>query len=358
MIEYFGWIYKWFRGEILGIPGRVIAFVFFTLLLIVPLLTASPSALRIIILASIFAIFAGSWDLLAVTGQLSLGHALFFGITCYTSALINIHFGLPVWATIPLGSLFAVLVGMVAGIPTLRLRGLYLALVTLAFPVILTGIIFVFSEFTGGEMGLVGIDRLSGSRFYDYYIVVIVMIFSALIMWKLGNIKTKMIRTGIIFRAIREDEITARASGINTAKYKLLAYALSGFFCGIAGGLYVHFIRVAGPSSLEIFFSFQALIWAVFGGMGTIYGAITGVYILFPITEHLRMYGGGEQLRFIVMSIILIATLLFMPEGISVWVLNKIEVKCQRCKTVNIATRRYCRACRAPLHLESKELKD
>ncbi|RJR16773.1 MAG: branched-chain amino acid ABC transporter permease [Desulfobacteraceae bacterium] len=355
MIDYIRWVYQWFKGEILAIPGRVIAVVFFTFLLLLPLITTSPSTLRFLIMACIFAIFAASWDLLAVTGQVSLGHALFFGSAGYTAALINIHFGLPAWITIPLGGLSAVVVGLLAGIPALRLRGFYLSLVTLAYPVILTGIIFVFPDFFGGEMGLIGISRLSGSRVGDYYTVVLIMAFSGFIMWKLSDAGSKVLRTGVVFHAIREDEIAARNSGINTVRYKLMAYAFSGFFGGVAGGLYIHFIRIAGPSSLEVFFSVQALLWAVFGGMGTIYGAIVGVFILFPLTEYLRIYEWGEALRFVIVSLVLIFILLFMPEGISVWVLDKIEIRCRRCKVVNIATRRNCRTCRAPLRLEREK---
>jgi branched-chain amino acid transport system permease protein len=354
MIDYLYWVYKWIQGEIFALPGRVIALAFFTLLLIIPLMGVNYSTLSFLIIASIFAIFAASWDLLAITGQISLGHALFFGTAGYAAALINIHFGLKAWATIPIGSFCAVFIGLFAGIPALRLRGFYLALVTLAFPIILTGIILVFSKFLGGEMGLIGIDRLFKSRVGEYYFVVIIMIFSSLAMWKLSDPGSKVIRTGVIFHAIRADEITARTSGINTVKYKLLAYAFSGFFAGIAGGLFVHFFRIAGPSILEIFFSLQVMMWTIFGGMGTVYGGITGVFILYPLTEYIRVFGWGEELRFIILALIMILTLLFMPQGISVWVLDKIEIKCQRCKVTNIATRRFCRACRAPLRLERK----
>lgn len=355
MIEHVAWTYRWFKGEILAIPGRLIALVFFILLFLVPLITTSPSTLRFLILACIFAIFAASWDLLAVTGQVSLGHALFFGSSGYVAALINIHLGFPSWATIPLGGLCAVGVGLLAGIPALRLRGFYLALVTLAFPVILIGIIYIFPDVFGGEMGLIGISRLSGSRVGDYYTAVLVLLFSGLAMWKMTDAGSKVLRMGVIFHAIREDEIAARNAGISTVRYKLTAYALSGFFAGVAGGLYIHFMRIAGPSSLEVFFSFQALLWAIFGGMGTIYGAIAGVFVLFPLTEYLRIFEWGEELRFVIISLILILVLLFMPEGISVWILDKIEIKCRRCKVVNIAIRANCRACRAPLHLQKKK---
>jgi len=136
----------------------------------------------------------------------------------------------------------------------------------------------------------------------------------------------------------------------------LLAFGVSGFFAGIAGGLYVHFVMLAEPSTLSLFFSIQAILWAVFGSAGTIYGAVVGVFLLYPMTEVLSMFTWGEQLRFIVFAGILVFTLLFMPEGISTWILDKIEIKCPRCKLINFSTRVKCRACRAVLHPEREHL--
>ena len=126
--------YGWFRGEILAIPGRVIAMVFFLALFCAPLITQDPYFLRIITLATIFAIFAASWDVLSgFTGQVNLGHALFFGVAGYMAGLLNTHLNMSPWLTIPLGALTGVAVGLIAGIPALRLRGIYLGLVTLTF---------------------------------------------------------------------------------------------------------------------------------------------------------------------------------------------------------------------------------
>lgn len=355
MNRYLFWSYRWLQSEILAIPGRVIAMIFIIFLLILPLITTSSYILKVFINAAIFTIYASSWDVLAgFTGLINLGHALFFGVGAYSCALVNIHFSLPPWATIPLGGISAVIMGLIAGIPSIRIRGLYLSLVTLAFPIILTGIVFTFPDFSGGEMGLYGIAGLSRSRFLDYYIVLAAMICSLFIMYKFTDVESKMLRTGVILRAIREDEITARTSGINTTKYKLLSFVVSGFFAGIAGGLYTHFLKVASPLNLDLFFSFQPILWTIFGGIATIYGAVAGVYILYIIIEFANLHPVVEKVRFVLFALLLICTLLFMPEGLTVWVRDKIEIKCARCKLANIITRRYCRVCRAPLHLEKK----
>ncbi len=339
--------YKYVRGEILVIPFRTVLLLICLLLLILPLLTSEPYTLRVLILACIFAIFAASWDLLSgFTGQVSFGHALFFGVAAYTAALLNQNIGLAPWATIPIGALAAVVAGLVVGIPCLRLRGVYLSFATLAFPLILVGVVVAIPGITGGELGIYGIDPLSSSRVTSYYIVVPSMMVLGFVMWKITDSKT-----GLIFHAIREDEVTARASGINTTRYKLLAFCLSGLFAGIAGGLYAHFLRGAGPSTLELALSFQVIIWAVFGGIATIYGPMFGALLLYSLSEFVfGVYWDALQpARMLILALIVMLVLLFMPEGVVPWLRDKTEKTCPRCKLRNVATRAACRVCRAEL---------
>ena len=330
------------KGEVLVLPSRVVAVLFFLVLLGLPLITRDPYVLRILILTSIFAILASSWDLLSgFTGQMNFGHALFFGVGAYTAALLNLHAHIPPWGSIPLGAVAAVLAGLIIGIPCLRLRGTYLALTTLAFPIILLGIVTALPGITGGELGISGIERLSGSRIGDYYITILLMLGLCTIMWKITDS-----HTGIIFHAIREDEVAVRASGINTTRYKLLAFSLSGFFAGISGGLYAHFMRIAGPSTLEVSLSFTVVIWAVFGGIVTIYGPIAAVFILFPLLEFFRFW---PEYRMLMFAAVILLILLYMPEGLIPWIRDKIEKECPRCKLKNVATRKHCRVCTTAL---------
>jgi len=335
-------LYSIFKGEVLVLPSRIIVLLFFLGLLLLPLLVQGPYLLLVLILTSIFAILAASWDLLSgFTGQMNFGHALFFGVAAYTAALLNLHTHLPPWGSIPLGALAGVLTGLIIGIPCLRLKGTYLALTTLAFPIILMGIVFAIPDITGGELGVSGLDRLSGSRVTDYYITVVLMLALCTIMWKITDSNT-----GIIFHAIREDELAVRTAGINTTRYKLLAFCLSGFFAGISGGLYAHFMRIAGPSNLEVSMSFTVVIWAVFGGVVTIYGPVGGVFILFPMLEFLRFW---PEYRMLMFALVILLILLYMPEGLLPWLRDKIEKECPRCKIRNVATRRTCRVCTAEL---------
>ena len=340
-------IYRLFRGEVLVLPGRIVVVLFCLILLVLPAITSQPFTLRVLILAGIFAIFAASWDLLSgFTGQVSLGHALFFGVAAYTAALLNMNIGLAPWATIPIGALAAVAAGLAVGIPCLRLRGIYLSFATLAFPLILAGVVLAIPSITGGELGVFGIDPLAESRVATYYIIIPSMMVLGFIMWKITDSKT-----GLIFHAIREDEVTARASGINTTRYKLLAFCLSGFFAGIAGGLYAHFLRGTGPSTLELALSFQVIIWAVFGGIATIYGPIAGVFILYPLTEFVltRYLHVPQEAKMLVLAFIVMLVLLFMPKGITTWLRDRTEKICPRCKLQNMATRSTCRVCMAKL---------
>lgn len=337
------------RNEVLVLPSRVAVLLFIIFLMTLPLVTQDYYILRILILTSIFAILAASWDLLSgFTGQMNFGHALFFGVAAYTTALLNLELSFPPYLSIPLGAVGGVLAGLVVGIPCLRLKGSYLALTTLAFPLILIGVVFAFPDITGGELGLSGLSRLTGSRVMDYYLTSGLMVIMGGVMWKITDSKT-----GIILHAIREDEVAVRSSGINTTRYKLLAFCLSGFFAGIAGGLYAHFMRLAGPSTLEVGLSFQVIIWSVFGGMVTIYGPIAGVYILFPLMEVLRVvldsFPSLPEMRMFIFAGLVLATLLFMPEGLIPWVRDKIETECPRCKIRNVFTRRRCRVCNSAL---------
>jgi branched-chain amino acid transport system permease protein len=335
-------LYTIVRGEVLVLPSRVVVALFFLFLLTLPLFSSDSYLLRILIQASIFAILAASWDLLSgFTGQMNFGHAFFFGVGAYTAALLNLHIHIPPWGSIPSGALAAVFAGLVIGIPCLRLKGTYLALTTLAFPIILMGIVFALPDITGGDLGISGISRLSGSRVGDYYITVVLMLGLTTLMWKITDSKT-----GIIFHAIREDELAVRASGINTTRYKLLAFSLSGFFAGLSGGLYAHFMRIAGPSTLEVSLSFTVVIWAVFGGIVTIYGPVAAVFILFPLLEFLRFW---PEYRTLMFAVVILLILLYMPEGIVPWVRDKIEKECPRCKLRNVATRKACRVCTASL---------
>ena len=338
-----GWAFL--RGEVLVLPSRILVLAFCVALLALPLATRDPYVLRVVILASLFSILAASWDLLSgYSGQVSLGQALYFGAGAYGSALLHHHLGWSPWVTVPAGALAGAAAGVAAGIPCLRLRGSYLSLATLAFPLIAVGALFALPSLSGGELGLSGLQPLVRSRVGFYYVAVITMLVLVFAMWLVGDSNT-----GLVLHAIREDEVAARASGIDTPRYRMLAFALAGLFAGVAGALYAHFVRVAGPSTLEVALSFQAVIWGVFGGVATIYGPVAGVFLLYPTTEMLALVPWLGEHRLLVFALVVLLVLRVMPQGLTHWVRDKVERECRRCKARSVATRRSCRVCAADL---------
>lgn len=333
------------RNEVFVLPSRTLVFVWAIALLALPTVYDDPYVLRILTMTCLFAMFAASWDMLAgYTGQVNFGHALFFGAGAYASALLSTKLGWSPWLTVWAGAAVATLVGAVVGYLCLRLRGSYLSLATLAFPLIALGLLFAFPEFSGGELGISGLRRLVLTPTQNYYIAVVAMLAVVFGLWLLADSKI-----GIVLHAIRDDEVAARASGINTPRYKLGIFAVSAAAAGLAGALFAHYLRVAGPSTLEVALSFQVVIWGIFGGVATVYGPVAAVFLLYPLTEWLGSFERFGEMRLLVFAVVVLLVLLFMPRGLAPWVRDKVETQCPRCKQRNGAWKRLCRLCAAPL---------
>ena len=332
------------RNEVLVLPSRTAVLIWVLALLLLPFVYGDAYALRILTMTCIFAIFAASWDLLAgYTGQVNFGHALFFGAGAYTTGLLSLKLGITPWATIWAGAAVAAFFGFAAGYLCLRLRGSYLSLATLAFPLIVLGLLFAFPDFSGGELGISGLRRLVVTPMANYYLAAISMLVIVFALWALADSKF-----GLVLHAIRDDEIACRASGINTLRYKLAVFSIAAAAAGFSGALFAHYLRVAGPSALEVALSFQVVIWGVFGGLATIYGPVAAVFLLYPLTELLGSFKGFGELRLLAFAVIVLLVLLFMPRGLAPWVRDKIEAQCPRCKQRNGAWKSVCRLCGAP----------
>jgi len=336
------------RDEVLALPSRTLVLAWVVALLALPAVYGDPYVMRILTMSCLFAIFAASWDLLAgYTGQVNFGHALFFGAGAYTSALVSLRLGVTPWASVFAGAAMATLSGFLAGYLCLRLRGSYLSLATLAFPLIALGLLFAFPDFSGGELGISGLRRLTPSATGNYYVAAVSMLLVVFGLWTLADSKF-----GLVLHAIRDDEVAARASGINTPRYKLIAFAVSAAAAGFAGALFAHYLRVAGPSTLEVALSFQVVIWGIFGGVATIYGPVAAVFILYPLTEWLGSFRAFGELRLLIFAVIVLMVLLFMPRGLAPWLRDKIETQCPRCKQRNTFYRKICRLCGAALQAQ------
>jgi branched-chain amino acid transport system permease protein len=333
------------KNEVLVLPSRSAVLVWVLALLALPWVYGDAYVLRILTMTCLFAIFAASWDLLAgYTGQVNFGHALYFGAGAYASALLSLKLGDTPWATIWAGAAVAAFFGLATGYLVLRLRGSYLSLATLAFPLIALGILFAVPDFSGGELGISGLRRLAVTPAANYYIAAVSMLVVVFGLWSLGDSKF-----GIVLHAIRDDEVAARASGINTLRYKLVVFSVAGAAAGFSGALFAHYLRVAGPSTLEVALSFQVVIWGIFGGLATVYGPVAAVFLLYPLTEWLGSFRNFGELRLLAFALIVLLVLLFMPRGLAPWMRDKIEAQCPRCKQRNGAWRSVCRLCGAPL---------
>ena len=268
----------------------------------------------LITLVCINVIMAVSLNLVTgILGQLVLGHAGFMLVGAYAAALFTKNSPLPLSLSLPIGLLLAgttaAVFGIVIGIPALRLRGDYLAIITLGFGEIIR-VVANNLKFTGGAMGLGGIKSLTnrqnptGILPYVFFIAVGVIII---------NFAFGRSRHGRAVLSIREDEIAAEASGINTTYYKLLAFVLAAFFAGIAGGLYAHHIGMIDPTKYDFNKSVEFLIMVVLGGMGSITGSIVSASALTILPEVLRCFSDYRMLAY---SVVLICVMLFRPTGL------------------------------------------
>ena len=267
-------------------------------------------------LIAINAIIAIGLNLLSgYTNQLSFGHAGFLAIGAYVSALLTIHLpALPVPVTLLAAGLATGLVGLALGIPCLRLEGLYLAMATLAFGFVVIEAITNLDGLTRGNDGLrVPVAHLGpwvldtdASRYYLTMAVAVGMILAAL------NVTAT--RTGRAFLAIRTSEIAAQASGINAAAYKTMAFVLSAFYTGVAGGLFAFVVGFLSPDAFDVFLSVDFLVMIILGGLGSVFGSVAGAAIVTVLNDSLA---GFQAYRPLIFGAIMIACMLFMPGGLA-----------------------------------------
>lgn len=267
---------------------------------------------RIFIIANLFGVYALSWNLLVgYTGQISFGHAFFFGGGAYASVLLNKYLGLPVVLCMSMSGVMCGLVGLLLGYPCLRVRGIYLALMTWAFPLIFLGFIMYFGEIFGREMGISGYEGLSLSYSVNYYTSLALLVLTVL-----ATIAIVNSRFGLIIQSIRDNEILAESVGINISRYKILFFSLSGLIAGIAGAFYAHFLRSITPELLAVDMSILVIIMVIVGGLGSIIGPVMGAYLVTFLNNYLLYI---PELRMIIYAVVLIVTLFLKPKGLLPW---------------------------------------
>ncbi|WP_254820890.1 branched-chain amino acid ABC transporter permease [Haloglomus halophilum] len=338
------------RDAVAPTPKRIVGLVGLAGLAAVPLAASLTDLIELIGLLYLM-LFAMSWDVVSgYTGQLSLGHAFFFGLGGYTTTVANVQHGISPALSIPLGVLVAVVGGLLIGVPALRIRGPYLALVTLIAPIILLQLFVLFSSrlpvlapaglkgqngfatspapvVGSGSEALIQIEGFRAALMGQYYLsfVLLVVVLAVLLAVTRSS-------AGSVFTAIREDERAVSAAGLNPAKFKIFAFTLSAAVGGLAGAMFVH--TTAGgaqPSQLlEVLVSVRVIILVVLGGMGTIVGGIVGGVFFMLTTLVLGALDsavgtvpvldtGIANLRPVPLLSIALVTVIFAPRGILGW---------------------------------------
>ncbi|MBI5166348.1 MAG: branched-chain amino acid ABC transporter permease [candidate division NC10 bacterium] len=292
---------------------------------LVPLVVKSNYYLSVLIFIGIHAIMVmGLCLLMGYAGQVSLGHAAFYGLGAYISAILTTTYQVPPWAALALAALFTAVVAYLIGIPILRLTGNFLAMATLGFGIIVYMVLINWVELTGGPSGLSAIPPLSlaGLTFdkdYKFYYLVWTAVFAILSL----SLNVVNSRVGRALRSIHGSEIAANTVGVNTARYKVKVFTMSAVYASLAGSLYAHYLTFVNPSPFGFKFSVELVVMAVVGGLASLWGAILGAGTITVLTEFLRAtmpkflgHASGEY-EIVVFGVILMVVMISVPGGLA-----------------------------------------
>jgi branched-chain amino acid transport system permease protein len=269
--------------------------------------------ITILITVAIYAILAHSLNIITGhAGQISLGHAAFFGIGAYTSALLYTEAGLPFWLSVPLAAIAAGIIGALLGIPCLRVRDDFLAITTMGINFVVEAV-FLYIPFFGGAMGIGGInlpDWFGREMSKPEYFILILVVFGLLLIvdYQLGRSWI-----GLAWASIREDEQAAEAMGVDVVRFKVLAFILGSMIAGLAGGFYAHFLTFIMPQNFGFPMSIVILSMVVFGGIGTRWGPLLGALILGVLPELSRPI---MEYRTFLYGLLLMFMMRFQPDGL------------------------------------------
>lgn len=297
------------KGKILSWTGALI------IIVLLPFILSKYTVFLLSLLAVYALVSLGLNLLMGYTGQIAAGHAGFLALGAYFTAIVGTRVEwMPCLVIILMAGIFTGIVGFLLGIPILRLKGFYIAMATLAFGVVVSETILQWSSLTNGDDGFqVPIARIAGfsfdSDFKLYYLIFFVTIILIVLAKNLTNSYI-----GRAFIALRESETAAQTIGVDLAKYKTIAFAISAFYTGVAGGLFAYLITYLSPDAFTIELSIDFIAMIVIGGMGSILGSIIGAVIL---TGMQQLLAGLQNLQILIFGLSLIIFTIFMPRGIS-----------------------------------------
>ena len=286
--------------------------------------------LHVLIMMMFYAAASSAWNIIGgFGGQLSLGHAAFFGIGAYTSTLLFIDFGISPWVGMLAGAAISMVIAAIIGYPSFRLRGPFFTLVTIAFSVVLRILAVSAQDITKGSIGLSVPFRpsLQNFIFRDLSTYAFVALGFMLIMI-LVSLWIERSRIGYYLAAIRENEEAAQALGVNTTRYKLIALLVSACFTSVAGTFYAQYISYIEPYGIfALDFSVLLAMMAIIGGMGTVWGPVAGAFIVTPLSEFLRASLGGELqgLYLVIYGTVLILIVILLPSGVVPFIAGRLK---------------------------------
>lgn len=285
--------------------------------IILPQLLTVKYFLHLSVLALCWVIAAQGQNLIqGYTGYVSIVQAGFLGIGAYSTTLINLHFGLPPWITIALAPFVTAIFAIATGYPSLRVKGHYFAIVTLAFNLVIFIVLMNFTALTQGEAGITGIPKPAGKDFwlnfrdrevYYYFVLVFAVLLTVLAAFIVKS------RIGQILIAIRQNEDLVGAVGIAAWKYKLFAFVVSAMYAGFAGALYAHYQSFINPEIFGVAQSLDAILAVIIGGSGTIAGPVIGAFFVVFLPEYLRF---ADSYRLIIYGLLLVLAVIFLPRGV------------------------------------------
>lgn len=287
-----------------------LALVVVIVLAVYPLVGSNRFFLHLAIMVLLYALLGMSWNLLGgYTGQISFGHAAFFGTGAYTSTILLLRYGISPWIGMLAGALLAVLLSLPLGWLTFRLRGPYFALATLAFAEVVRVIVYNWDSLTGGGDGLNILVNL-GDTVRFYYIILALTIAGFLVMRACVHS-----RWGYFLNAVREDEDAAEALGVPATRMKVTVLAISAFFVALGGSFFASYQLYINPDLVyESQISVQMIVVTVVGGIGTLEGPIVGALVIVPLSEYFR--GLSPVANPLIYGLFIVIFMLFLPEGI------------------------------------------
>jgi branched-chain amino acid transport system permease protein len=252
--------------------------------------------------------------LMGYAGQISLGHAAFFGLGAYLSAIFTATYGFPTWPTMILAMAITGLVAYIIGIPTLKLEGHYLVMATLGFNVIVYIVMIQLDEVTGGPSGFAGIPRLAiGSLVFDSDRKIYYLLGAGSLGVLLVSLNLIHSRVGRAMAALSHNEIAAKCAGIDTETYKVKIFVISAVWASLAGSLYAHYITFISPGTFSFFYSIQVVTMVLVGGIGSLWGSLFGAVLLTLLPEVLHAV---KEYNVLIYGLILMLVLLFFPQGL------------------------------------------